>query len=222
MTVERYPRSARRYHTAVYVVTLLLLATGWWLLAGREGEPSPETLAWAERFAVAPAEGDEGEVSLALEPQLDAMASAIERGFLLVVDYGHPAAELYGPRHRAGTLLAYRRHRASGDVLARVGEQDLTAHVNLTAVEDRAREIGLALGGRTTQDRFLVANGILERFEQVEDDGWRRPSEVRRRLQALQLLHPEGMGRRYRVLLFSKGIEPPPRLRGFQDPFPVR
>jgi len=181
-----------------------------------EVEPSAEVSAWASRYGVAAREGFEGEVSLRLAPQLDRMAATIGAGFLLVVDYGDEAASLYGPRRRAGTLLAYRRHRTSEDLLANVGEQDLTSHVNFTALEDRAREIGLVFLGRTTQERFLIANGILSCFEQDERT-WRTPSGVRRRLRALELIHPEGMGRIFQVLAFSKGIEPPPRLKAFEE-----
>jgi SAM-dependent MidA family methyltransferase len=69
--------------------------------------------------------------------------------------------------------------------------------------------------GLTTQDRFLIANGLLEEF----DGAAREAAAARRRLQALQLLHPLGMGRAFRVLALAKGLDPPPRLRGLVDPF---
>lgn len=198
------------------LVEVLVGTDGSGRLVEVEGEPSAEVSAWAARRGVAPAEGDEGEVSMEIGRQLGAMTAAIGKGFVLVVDYGDEASSLYGRRRAAGTLLAYRRHRTSDDLLASPGEQDLTSHVNFTAIEEHARELGLVFLGRTTQERFLVSAGILERFDQGEDSVWRRPSEVRRRLQALQLIHPEGMGRAFRVLAFSKGLDPPPRLRAFE------
>jgi len=124
-----------------------------------------------------------------------------------VIDYGYRGAELYGPRHRRGTLLAYHRHRATEDYLLRVGEQDLTAHVNFSALEEQARALGLRSLLFTTQDRFLLASGILEG---IPEDG--SPRSVKRRLQVKQLVHPEGMGRIFKVLLLAKGLDAPPAL----------
>ncbi len=182
----------------------------------------PEAAALAERYGAAAREGDEAEVSPASVRMLDAMAGTLVRGFILVVDYGYPADELYGPAHPRGTLLAYHRHSTSEDYLARAGEQDLTAHVNFTALEDRARERGLRVLGRTTQDRFLVATGILERLREEDPRRERDPRLVKRRLQALQLLHPEGMGRAFKILLISKDVDPPAELAGLTDPFATR
>lgn len=187
-------------------------------LVEQEGPPSPAADALAERYGAAAQEGSEAEVAPAAAGLLEAMAGCLERGVLLVVDYGDAAGELYG-RHPDGTLLAYAGHKTRQDLLARVGNQDLTAHVNFSALEDRAAELGLAVLGRTTQDRFLVANGILEAFEQPDAARLQDPAAAKRRLQAMQLIHPEGMGRRFKVLVLSKGCEPPPRLAGLIDPF---
>jgi SAM-dependent MidA family methyltransferase len=92
--------------------------------------------------------------------------------------------------------------------------------VNFSQLEDRARELGLEILAFTTQDRFLVANGVLEAFEAPSEDAWRRPEAVRQRLQALQLVHPLGMGRTFRVLVLGRGVAP--ALRGLADPFAAR
>jgi len=98
-----------------------------------------------------------------------------------------------------------------------VGEQDLTAHVNLTALAREARALGLAPLGWTTQDRFLIANGILD---ELEGDGAEAGVEaVKRRLQVKQLLHPHGMGRTFKVAVFAKAMDPAPVPRGLKDPF---
>lgn len=188
-------------------------------LAEREGPPGNEVRRWAERFGAAPEEGDEAEVALALGPALDTMAGVLGRGFVMVVDYGHPAAELFSPRHRRGTLLAYSRHQAHEGLLARPGEQDLTAHVNFTALESRAGEVGLRPLGLTTQDRFLIANGILDAFADPDAASWNDPSRVKRRLQAKQLIHPGAMGRAFRVWIAAKALPDAPALRGLADPF---
>jgi len=188
-------------------------------LVERECDPLPQVLACAEAYGAAPAEGDAAEVCLALARELRKIADSLDRGFIVIVDYGHEAADLHGPAHARGTLLAYHRHRTNEEFLERVGGQDLTAHVNFTALDDAARDLGLAKLGRTTQDRFLIAQGILAPFEEADPDRWRDPARVRERLQVLQLIHPSGMGRTFHVSVFSKGIPPVPRLSGLEDPF---
>jgi peptide-methionine (R)-S-oxide reductase len=188
-------------------------------LIEREGPTCPDALALAERYAAAAGEGMEAEVAPAALVLLDRLAGTLERGVIIVVDYGHAARRLYSAERRRGTLLAYHAHGTNEDYLARVGSQDLTAHVNFTALEDRARELGLDVLGRTTQDRFLVANGILDCFDVTSDAEYRDPRRVKERLQARQLIDPSGMGRRFQVLLLSKGRDPAPSLTGLLDPF---
>jgi SAM-dependent MidA family methyltransferase len=188
-------------------------------LTERELDPVAGVEQTAARYGAAPEDGDESEICLDAAPMMRALAGAIHRGVLFIVDYGYPASELYSARHRRGTLLAYHRHAAGEDYLHRVGQQDLTAHVNFTQIEDAAREAGLTVLGLTTQDRFLIGNGILDHFRSEAEAAWRDPSRVRRRLQAMQLIHPSGMGRTFKVLALSKGLAPPPSLAGLRDPF---
>jgi len=188
-------------------------------LVEREALPGSEAKAMADRYGAAAEEGSEAEVAPLAPVQLEWMANLLEQGLVVIVDYGDVASKLYGPDRPVGTLLAYHGHATNQDYLSRVGEQDLTAHVNFSALEDRAREVGLRPLGLTTQDRFLIANGILETFESAEGDRIHDPARVKRRLQAMQLIHPEGMGRRFKVLVLSKGWEPAPQLDGLRDPF---
>jgi SAM-dependent MidA family methyltransferase len=116
-------------------------------------------------------------------------------------------------------LLAYHRQATNEHYLERVGEQDLTAHVNFSALEDRARERGLQVLGLTTQDRFLIGNGILEAFANQDPADLQNPARARARLQAMQLIHPSGMGRMFKVLMLAKNCDPPPDLAGMHDPF---
>lgn len=187
-------------------------------LVEAEMDPAPAAAALAARYGAAPEDGDEAEVCPAIEDVVAGMAATLHRGFVLVVDYGDDAKGLYGPHRTAGTLLAYHRHRAHEDLLARPGEQDLTAHVNFSHLEDAAAAHGFRPLGRTTQDRFLVANGILERFT-GDPEAWGTPESVVRRRAALQLLHPDGMGRRFQVLVLAKGETGGEALGGLADPF---
>jgi SAM-dependent MidA family methyltransferase len=188
-------------------------------LVEREARPGDEVRALVERYGAVRGDGEEAEVSTGLASALAEMAAAVGRGFLLIVDYGASAERLQGARHRRGTLLAYHRHRTSEDYLLRVGRQDLTAHVNFTALEDAAGRLGLQVVGRTTQDRFLLANGLVELFE--SSDARRPPGArtIQQRRLAMQLIHPHAMGRRFQVLVLCKGLEHPPALRGLRDPF---
>jgi SAM-dependent MidA family methyltransferase len=212
LPVHRLRRRGGRLHEVV----VDLDAAG--LLVEAERDPSPEAAALAGRYGAAARDGEEAEVCPAADGQLEQLASALGTGFVVIVDYGYPADVLYGPGRPRGTLLAYHRHATNEEFLVRVGEQDLTAHVNFTHLEDRARELGLVPLGLTTQDRFLIANGILRHFEDGAG-GRNDPAAVRARLRAMQLIHPEGMGRTFKVLILSKGLDPPPVLAGLVDPF---
>ncbi len=213
LPVHRVRRSAGRLHEIV-----VDLDAGGRLIEA-QARPAPQVSSLAERYGAAPEDGDVAEVCPAAAERLRYLAERVRRGFVVIVDYGHEAAELYDASRAAGTLLAYHQHRTNEDSLERVGRQDLTAHVNFTALDDAAREIGFAKLGRTTQDRFLIALDILAPFEERDPQRWRDPARVRERLQILQLIHPTGMGRIFHVTLLSRGIEPVPRLSGLSDPF---
>jgi SAM-dependent MidA family methyltransferase len=188
-------------------------------LVERETSPGAQLVEWAERYGIALEEDIEAELAPSITQQLDLMADQLERGVLIVVDYGYTAERLYSPERGRGTLLAYHRNRTNEEYLKRVGEQDLTAHVNFSALMDRAHERGLDVLGLTTQDRFLISNGILEYFEQNEQKDWQDPQRTKARLAAMQLIHPSGMGRIFKVLLMACGCTERPELRGVSDPF---
>ena len=188
-------------------------------LAECEIEPGDDVRAWAERYGAAAEEGIEAEVAPSIAGQVARMDRALDNGAWIVVDYGDRSADLYVPARRRGTLLAYHEHATSEDYLARVGEQDLTAHVNFSAIEDEASRRGIDVLGLTTQDRFLVANGILEAFDQDDPAASYDPKRVKERMQAMQLIHPMGMGRTFKVMLLAKGCPRAPALDGLRDPF---
>ncbi len=129
----------------------------------------------------------------------------IERGFVLTIDYGHRAAELFDEHHMRGTLLAYRGHRVSEDFYTSPGEQDLTAHVNFTALETWGQRSDLETVEFTSQTAFLLALGQSNEFADLYDRGQAEAEQVRARLQLKTLIHPEGMGERFQVMLQRKG-----------------
>ncbi len=126
------------------------------------GEPStPALVARLAAEAVRLEPGQPAEVCLAIDDWLASAAAPLSRGLFLVIDYGYPADRLYSPA-RGSTLRAYRRHRVHADPLVSVGRQDLTAHVDLTAVERAAAANELVLLRRTTQAKYLASLGLGE------------------------------------------------------------
>jgi SAM-dependent MidA family methyltransferase len=166
------------------------------------------------------AEGQRAEVNLKALEWIDGVSRALRRGFILTIDYGYEAKELYHPERREGTLLCYFRHTTSPDPYQRIGHQDITAHVNFTALIKKGEALGLQKVGYTEQYKFLVALGLLQDLENLEkaSDRHSDPAFLKNKLSMRNLLIPGGMGTLFKVLAQSKGPEEP-ELLGFQDPF---
>ncbi len=183
-----------------------------------EHEAEPSTPRLEERLrdeGITLAEGQRGEIALALDDWMATVAGELERGALLLIDYGYPADELYAPRHAGGTLLAYVRHRATDDPLRNVGRQDLTAHVDLTAVGRAADRAGLQPLGLTTQAEFLMGLGIGELLGAIQSDPTTSlESYLDLRSSVVRLLDPLATGR-FAVLAFGRGLPAEIQLRGF-------
>lgn len=165
------------------------------------------TCAISEYFAaqeVTLHEGLHAEAGLEACDWITEVGRRIERGFVLTIDYGHPAAELFDERHTRGTLLAYRKHRMNEDFYASPGEQDLTAHANFTALEMWGKRSGLETAEFSSQTSFLLALGQPNEFADLYDPGQTEADQVRARLQLKALIHPEGMGERFQVLVQRK------------------
>lgn len=150
-------------------------------------------------------EGQHAETGLEACDWIAEVGRRLERGYVLTIDYGHRAAELFDEHHMPGTLLAYHDHRVSEDFYASPGEQDLTAHVNFTALELWGKRAGLNSMGLTSQTAFLLALGQRNEFADLYDDGQSETERVQARLQLKTLIHPEGMGERFQVLMQQKG-----------------
>jgi SAM-dependent MidA family methyltransferase len=151
-------------------------------------------------------EGQHAEANLAACDWISDAARRLSRGYFLTVDYGYPARELYNPHRMNGTLLAYRDHKVSEDYYAAPGEQDLTAHVNFTALELWGKDAGLEALGLVPQSRFLLSLGRENQFADLYDAGQSETDRVRAQLQLSSLIHPEGMGETFQVFIQQKGI----------------
>jgi SAM-dependent MidA family methyltransferase len=126
-------------------------------------------------------------------------ADMLEHGKLVTIDYGLAAEELFSPGRQNGTLRAYYRHHVSDDLLANVGEQDLTAHVNFSAIQKIGEEAGLKTESFQTQAQFLTQ--ILAKASQANSLGEWSPARSR---QFQTLTHPEHLGRAFRVLVQTR------------------
>jgi SAM-dependent MidA family methyltransferase len=151
-------------------------------------------------------EGQNAEAGLEACDWITEVGRRLERGYVLTIDYGHRAAQLFDEHHMRGTLLAYRNHRVSEDYYASPGEQDLTAHVNFTALETWGKRSGLEAVGFTSQTAFLLALGQGNEFADLYDEGETEADRVRSRLQLKTLIYPEGMGERFQLLVQRKGV----------------
>jgi SAM-dependent MidA family methyltransferase len=193
------------------------------LVGSRDGafvdvEAEPTTPDLAARLAdesLQLAEGQRAEICLAIGPWLAKAAAGLERGVLLLIDYGYPAAELYDPvRRRDGTLRAYLRHRVHDDPYIHVGRQDLTAHVDVSAVERAATAAGLTHLGTTTQAEFLVGLGTEDLLRAIQaDPATTLEAYLAVRSALTRLLDPGAMGR-FRVIAFARGWPAGPLLAG--------
>ena len=158
---------------------------------------SPALVDYMEKYGASLEDDQFAEINLKALKWLAKAAAALERGFLLTIDYGYRARELYGPAHRRGTLLAYRQHRAEENWLEAPGEQDLTSHVNFTALEQRGHELGLTTLGLVPQSSFLLSLVRASGIEQMD-------AATRRQL--IQLIHAEGMGETFKVLIQARNM----------------
>ena len=142
-----------------------------------------------------------------LAPWMYTIAGKLRRGWIFLIDYGQPAFARYHPARANGTLAAYRSHRRMDDPLADPGHQDLTAHVDFTAVAEAGEDSGLRLAGFTDQHHALTA--IAARvFPSMPAD--RLTAEAEQEMRALrQLLHPESMGTSFKFLALAKNADGP-------------
>ncbi len=142
------------------------------------------------------------EVGLAARDWVATLAGILGRAMLLIVDYGYPRREFYHPQRAMGTLVCYYRHRCHDDPLALPGLQDITAHVDYTALAEVGYEAGLDCLGFTTQASFLLGAGLLEC---VSEAAIAEDPALSRELQTL--LMPGAMGESFKVMALGRGLD---------------
>jgi len=164
--------------------------------------------------AAFPPEGDYvSEINPAAQALIRSLAERCDAGMLLIIDYGFPATEYYHPQRASGTLVAHYRHRVVHDLLFMPGLADLSAHVDFSAIARAGVAGGMAVGGYTTQARFLINCGILDALAACGDP---QTSTYLRQAAAVQkLLSPAEMGELFKVLALVRGVDG--ELVGFSD-----
>lgn len=163
-------------------------------------------------------EGDRIEISPAAAAWFAAAASRLERGYVIVIDYGYPAAQLYQAHRLEGTVRAYRAHTVTDDAFANVGEQDLTAHVDFTALREAGERAGLTFAGQTNQAAFLTGLDMGSLMVALGQDPETTMEEyLAAQAAVLRLIDPGSLGR-FGVLLMARDAPVAPPLRGLSFP----
>jgi SAM-dependent MidA family methyltransferase len=184
-----------------------------------DGDPStPALAARLAREGIVLAEGQVAEVCLVLDAWLAGATAHLGRGVVVLVDYGEAAAELYRdrPERHDGTLRSFARHAVGGDPFRAIGRQDLTAHVDLTAVADAAAAAALTPLGATTQAELLVSVGAGALVAaRLNRPGASLQEAFALRSALARLMNPRGMGG-FRVLAFGRGLAPGTELPGLR------
>ena len=170
-------------------------------------KPLHEGQLFEAAYGLALPPGHVSEIGLAAGSLMGSLAGMLDRGVVLMLDYGFPRREYYHPQRAQGTLMCHYRHHAHDDPFLHPGLQDITTHVDFTAAAEAAVAQGASLLGYATQTQFLINCGITNLLAEVS------PADVATYLplaaQAQKLLSPAEMGELFKAIAFGKGMEQP-------------
>jgi SAM-dependent MidA family methyltransferase len=171
---------------------------------------TPDVAAYLERYQVRLIPGQRAEINLNAPGWIASAAKALQRGFILTIDYGYLTEELYSPQRKEGTLLCYHKHTTGEDPYELVGEQDITTHINFSQLMEAGKDAGLATVWFGEQYRFLLGVGLIEELMRLEAEAKTEHERIQHRLALKKLMLPEGgMGDTFKVLIQAKGVENP-------------
>ena len=187
-------------------VKLLVRKAGVWHERGVVSSNSPSThWAWQDRpTTLRPSTDIAGshdyltEVHPQAEAFISTLAGHLTRGAAFFIDYGFPESEYYHPQRHMGTLMCHYQHQADPDPLDKVGEKDITAHVNFSGIALAGQDAGLDVLGYANQGRFLMNCGLLDQLEKLP------PLQ---RAHAAKLATEHEMGELFKVIAFGKGVD---------------
>jgi SAM-dependent MidA family methyltransferase len=165
---------------------------------------TPRVLSYLERFNIQLSEGQIVEINPYLAEWFRLAGDKLQRGYIVTVDYGAEAAELYGPDRFEGTLRAFKSHRFAADVLEEPGSQDITTSVDWTAAMQFGEEFGLETQRLERQDRFLMEFGLLEELERRVAAATTEAERVMLRTGAREMVLPGGLAQSFQVLVQRK------------------
>jgi SAM-dependent MidA family methyltransferase len=183
----------------------------------------PSTVQIAERLAslgLSLPEGFRGEVSVALAAWSREIARALDRGFVLTIDYGDEAARLYSPEREQGTIVCFHRHAVRADPYQDVGEQDITCHVDFTSLMRCGERDGLATIGYTRQREFLMNLGFSSYLDALDAQGLSAARSTLSKMAMMALVDPGEYGD-FKVLAQAKGVPAGDALLGFSNRAPL-
>lgn len=168
--------------------------------------PAAATLEFLDRYSVHPEAGERVEATLVARQYMLDISQRLSNGFVIIIDYGYAREEQLAGRHR-GTVTAFRRHAISATPYDAPGEQDITAHVNFTALQAAAAERGMNMLALLTQAQFLMGIGEANQFAVAFEDTALPQESAKVALQLKHLVTPAGMGESFHVLVMSKGVD---------------
>jgi len=161
---------------------------------------SPKLQEFARRHRIDLQEGQTSELHVAAEEWMTNAVRVLQRGVIITIDYGHTGTDYYAAERKDGTLMCYYQHAVVTNPYIRIGEQDMTAHVNFSLLAKAGKDCGVESVGFTTLANWLMGLGVDEMVEALEPES--------KEVQALsQLLRPHGMGTTFKVFVQQKGIE---------------
>lgn len=207
--VDAFPVHRIRVHEGRLEELFVVLKDG--ELAEEFRQPSVHALqAHFDWLGISSAEGNLAEVNLAAVHWMKKVAGLLEKGFVLTIDYGYPAVELFSPLRRTGTLMCYRQHTTVENPYEELGGQDMTAHVDFTALEKAGSGAGLDRLFYGPQYRFLLGLGFVEALLdlQTRENDEKKARALRLTLKNL-ILPDGGMGDTFKVLVQGKGMGRP-------------
>jgi SAM-dependent MidA family methyltransferase len=174
---------------------------------------SPELRDYFDNLKINLKEGQRAEVNLKTLDWVKNISCYLNRGFVITIDYGHLAEELYSEERYRGTLMCYYEHTTSENPYERIGNQDITSHVNFSSIMDEGTRSGLSTTGFVRQSNFLIALGILNKMNDAQGD-------ISKLLTMKNLFLPGGMGDVFKVLIQHKGVDNPEliSLRSMSEP----
>jgi SAM-dependent MidA family methyltransferase len=178
--------------------------------AGGEGSSTADGILKAVTAAQDLAPGYESEFSRMIPAWITSVAESLSRGLLLLADYGYDRRTYYHPDRSMGTLMCHYRHHAHGDPFILPGLQDITAHVDFTAVAEAACGAGLDLLGYSDQAGFLLEAGLAEIYtRQLDAAGIGSPGAMALAAEARRLTMPHEMGDQFKLIALGRGVPAP-------------